>query len=112
MAALKPCSAGHKVIGILIGFVLVVAYCYAGGIRASIWTDATLIVRDDRRFNHPLLVAVSGVGGFLASTTRSRTLIRHGQHVPGRFDLRRDVVGERSSSAVWAWQASRKWFLR
>ena len=27
-------------IGILIGFVLVVAYCYAGGIRASIWTDA------------------------------------------------------------------------
>ena len=29
-----------QVIGILIGFVLVVAYCYAGGIRASIWTDA------------------------------------------------------------------------
>ena len=28
------------VLGILIGFVLVVAYCYAGGIRASIWTDA------------------------------------------------------------------------
>lgn len=27
-------------IGIVIGFVLVVAYCYAGGIRASIWTDA------------------------------------------------------------------------
>ena len=26
--------------GILIGFILVVAYCYAGGIRASIWTDA------------------------------------------------------------------------
>tara|TARA_B100001123_G_scaffold179599_1_gene205817 strand:- start:50 stop:2149 length:2100 start_codon:yes stop_codon:yes gene_type:complete len=29
-----------EIIGILIGFVLVVAYCYAGGIRASIWTDA------------------------------------------------------------------------
>ena len=29
-----------EVIGILIGFVLVVAYCYAGGIRASLWTDA------------------------------------------------------------------------
>ena len=29
-----------EMIGILIGFVLVVAYCYAGGIRASIWTDA------------------------------------------------------------------------
>ena len=30
----------NELIGILIGFVLVVAYCYAGGIRASIWTDA------------------------------------------------------------------------
>ena len=29
-----------ELVGILIGFVLVVAYCYAGGIRASIWTDA------------------------------------------------------------------------
>ena len=29
-----------ELIGILIGFVLVVAYCYAGGIRASIWTHA------------------------------------------------------------------------
>ena len=29
-----------EVVGILIGFILVVAYCYAGGIRASIWTDA------------------------------------------------------------------------
>ncbi|NCG42854.1 MAG: hypothetical protein GWO84_04875 [Euryarchaeota archaeon] len=29
-----------EIYGILIGFVLVVAYCYAGGIRASIWTDA------------------------------------------------------------------------
>ena len=30
----------HQGVGILIGFVMVVAYCYAGGIRASIWTDA------------------------------------------------------------------------
>ena len=29
-----------EIVGILIGFILVVAYCYAGGIRASIWTDA------------------------------------------------------------------------
>ena len=29
-----------EMVGIIIGFVLVVAYCYAGGIRASIWTDA------------------------------------------------------------------------
>ena len=31
-----------EAVGILIGFVLVVAYCYAGGIRASIWTDVKL----------------------------------------------------------------------
>ena len=38
--ALYVMMGWNEVIGILIGFVLVVAYCFAGGIRASIWTDA------------------------------------------------------------------------
>ena len=38
--ALFAMMGWDPVLGILIGFVLVVAYCYAGGIRASIWTDA------------------------------------------------------------------------
>jgi Na+/proline symporter len=38
--ALETMLKWSPTIGILIGFVLVVAYCYAGGIRASIWTDA------------------------------------------------------------------------
>ncbi len=38
--ALNSMLGWSEIIGILIGFVLVVAYCYAGGIRASIWTDA------------------------------------------------------------------------
>ena len=38
--ALETMLNWSPTIGILIGFVLVVAYCYAGGIRASIWTDA------------------------------------------------------------------------
>ena len=38
--ALYVMMGWNEMIGILIGFVLVVAYCYAGGIRASIWTDA------------------------------------------------------------------------
>lgn len=38
--ALYVMMGWNETIGILIGFVLVVAYCYAGGIRASIWTDA------------------------------------------------------------------------
>ena len=38
--ALKSMLGWSEITGILIGFVLVVAYCYGGGIRASIWTDA------------------------------------------------------------------------
>ena len=38
--ALYAMLGWSEFVGILIGFVLVVAYCYAGGIRASIWTDA------------------------------------------------------------------------
>ena len=38
--ALYVMMGWNEVIGILIGFFLVVAYCFAGGIRASIWTDA------------------------------------------------------------------------
>ena len=44
-----------EVIGILIGFVLVVAYCYAGGIRASIWTDVSSVKRHDYRLHITLL---------------------------------------------------------
>ena len=54
-------------IGILIGFVLVVAYCYAGGIRASIWTDAAqssvMIVGSTIL----CLVALNSSGGFSGS---------------------------------------------
>ncbi len=50
--------------GILIGFVLVVAYCYAGGIRASIWTDAiqscVMIIGSTLL----CIVALGEVGGF------------------------------------------------
>ena len=53
-----------EVFGILIGFVLVVAYCYAGGIRASIWTDAAqsgvMIIGSSML----CYVALQEVGGF------------------------------------------------
>ncbi len=53
-----------EVVGILIGFVLVVAYCYAGGIRASIWTDAAqssvMIIGSSLL----CFVAMQEVGGF------------------------------------------------
>lgn len=62
--ALYAMLGWSEFIGIVIGFVLVVTYCYAGGIRASIWTDAAqscvMIV------GSTLLcwVAISEVGGF------------------------------------------------
>ncbi|DAC51053.1 MAG TPA: sodium/proline symporter [Candidatus Poseidoniales archaeon] len=49
--------------GIMIGFVLVVAYCYAGGIRASIWTDAAQSCVMIIGSTILCLVALSKVGG-------------------------------------------------
>ena len=51
-------------VGILIGFVLVVAYCYAGGIRASIWTDAAQSCVMIVGSTILCLVALKGTGGF------------------------------------------------
>ena len=62
--ALQAMLGWSEVIGILIGFVLVVAYCYAGGIRASIWTDAAQSCVMIVGSTILCMVAVSEVGGF------------------------------------------------
>ena len=61
--ALQAMLGWSEVIGILIGFVLVVAYCYAGGIRASIWTDAAQSCVMIVGSTILCYVAVSEVGG-------------------------------------------------
>ena len=53
-----------ELIGILIGFVLVVAYCYAGGIRASIWTDAAQSCVMIVGSTILCFIAIGKVGGF------------------------------------------------
>jgi sodium/proline symporter len=53
-----------EMVGILIGFVLVVAYCYAGGIRASIWTDAAQSCVMVIGSTILCWIAVKEVGGF------------------------------------------------
>jgi sodium/proline symporter len=62
--ALETMLDWSPTVGILIGFVLVVAYCYAGGIRASIWTDAAqsgvMIIGSSIL----CYVALQGTGGF------------------------------------------------
>ena len=56
-------------VGAIIGAIMVLLYCFAGGIRASIWTDAAqsfvMIVAMGLLF----FVAVSEVGGIPAFTT-------------------------------------------
>jgi sodium/proline symporter len=62
--ALQAMLGWSEVVGILIGFVLVVAYCYAGGIRASIWTDAAQSCVMIVGSTILCYVAVSEAGGF------------------------------------------------
>ena len=60
----------EEYIGILIGFVLVVAYCYAGGIRASIWTDAAqscVMIVGSTLLCYVALTEVGGFGGLHSS---------------------------------------------
>tara|TARA_B110000444_G_scaffold84672_1_gene80019 strand:- start:15815 stop:17866 length:2052 start_codon:yes stop_codon:yes gene_type:complete len=62
--ALNVMLGWSEVVGILIGFVLVVAYCYAGGIRASIWTDAAQSFVMIIGSSLLCYVAMQEVGGF------------------------------------------------
>tara|TARA_B100000767_G_scaffold140778_1_gene133037 strand:+ start:1100 stop:3199 length:2100 start_codon:yes stop_codon:yes gene_type:complete len=62
--ALEVMLGWWPTIGILIGFVLVVAYCYAGGIRASIWTDAAQSCVMIVGSTILCYVAIKGSGGF------------------------------------------------
>jgi len=62
--ALQAMLGWSEVVGILIGFVLVVAYCYAGGIRASIWTDAAQSCVMIVGSTILCYVAISEAGGF------------------------------------------------
>lgn len=50
--------------GIVIGAVMVVMYCFAGGIRASIWTDAAQIVVMYGAMTILAIVSLKAIGGF------------------------------------------------
>ena len=51
-------------LGIVIGAVIVVIYCFSGGIRASIWTDAVQAIIMVISLLILLFVAVANCGGF------------------------------------------------
>ncbi len=52
--------------GIVIGALMVVMYCFAGGIRASIWTDVAQIVVMFGAMSLLAFVSVQEIGGFPA----------------------------------------------
>jgi len=72
--ALETMLKWSPTIGILIGFVLVVAYCYAGGIRASIWTDAAQSCVMIVGSTILCYVAIKSTGGFSGLHSELRAL--------------------------------------
>ncbi|MDE0708635.1 MAG: sodium/proline symporter, partial [Candidatus Poseidoniales archaeon] len=72
--ALNAILGWSNIIGILLGFVLVVAYCYAGGIRASIWTDAAQSCVMIIGTGLLCWVALGEVGGFSGMHTSLETM--------------------------------------
>ena len=57
-------SIGTLRLGALIGAVIVAIYCFAGGIRASIWTDAVQSVVMLGAITLVIVVALVKIGGF------------------------------------------------
>lgn len=56
--------------GAVLGAVIVVAYCFSGGIRASIWTDAAQSVVMIFAMALLLVVAINASGGFSGAITQ------------------------------------------
>ncbi len=56
--------------GAMVGAAIVVAYCFAGGIRASIWTDAAQSVVMIIAMGMLLVVAVNAMGGLDGALSR------------------------------------------
>ena len=60
--------------GAAVGAILVALYCVAGGIRASIWTDAAQSLVMIAAMVILLWVALEGMGGFEASVTQMKQI--------------------------------------
>ena len=64
--ALHAIFGWDMMVGSILGALIVVAYCFSGGIRASIWTDVVQSVVMFVAMNLLLLVGVSEAGGPVA----------------------------------------------
>ncbi|MGJ8670343.1 MAG: sodium/proline symporter [Oceanococcus sp.] len=68
--------------GAIIGAVMVAAYCVAGGIRASIWTDAAQSMVMIVSMSVLLVVAVQGLGGYSAAVDQMSAIEGYMDWVP------------------------------
>lgn len=73
--------------GAVIGAVLVMAYCFAGGIRASIWTDAAQSVVMMLAMGTLLFVATSSLGGVGAAIGQMNEVAGFMDWFPGNLVL-------------------------
>ncbi|KST62979.1 sodium/proline symporter [Mastigocoleus testarum] len=62
--ALNVLFGWNYYLGVIIGTIIVVVYCFSGGIRASIWTDAAQAIVMIGSLLLLLIVAIANIGGF------------------------------------------------
>ncbi|MCB9989214.1 MAG: sodium/proline symporter [Rhodospirillales bacterium] len=72
--ALHVLFGWHYNVGAIMGAIIVVLYCFAGGIRASIWTDAAQIIVMIAAMALLLAVALSEIGGPVALINKLATI--------------------------------------
>ena len=68
--ALYTLFGWHEVVGAILGTFVVVIYCFAGGIRASIWTDAAQSIVMIFSMSLLFFACLNAVGGFDGMWTR------------------------------------------
>ncbi len=61
--ALNVLFGWNYYLGVIIGTIIVVIYCFSGGIRASIWTDAAQAIVMIASLLLLLIVAIANIGG-------------------------------------------------
>ncbi len=64
--ALHVLFGWHYNVGAILGAAMVLIYCWAGGIRASIWTDVVQIIVMYAAMTILMVVALAQIGGFEA----------------------------------------------
>ncbi len=94
--ALHVLFGWHSPSGAMISAMLILSYCFSGGLRASIWTDAAQSVLMMIAMWLLLWAAVQGAGGLNAFTERLQTVS------PAYLDLGAERFGSVQATVLFA----------